>query len=141
MTTFQISANILIIHKCCFEHNAVGDEKNFHINYLFSGSPVKLSTEVLQNLNEFPFMRVPRTSQATKYIHSKVIERYSKQEYNLGCIFDGKLRVSCDKFVLNNILTRLTVDLTRIQVDLGLIVVFFEGTLGISGRYRTGVLG
>ena len=54
--------------------------------------------------------------------------------------FDGNLRVNCDKFLPSHIFTHLTVDLTRIQVDLGLILVLFVGILGIPGRYSTVVL-
>ena len=54
-----------------------------------------------------------------------------------AAFFDGNSRIGCGKFLLSHIFTHLTVDLTRIQVDLGLILVFFVGTLGIPGRYST----
>ena len=46
-----------------------------------------------------------------------------------------------DKILLSHIFTHLTVDLTRIKVDLGLILVFFVGTLVIPGRYSPVALG
>ena len=55
--------------------------------------------------------------------------------------FDRYLRVSCNKFLISHLSFKyLTGDLTRILVDLGLVLVFFLGTLGIPRRYSTVIL-
>ena len=68
-------------------------------------------------------MRVQRQPQAKKkYMHIESLNDIANMSTISAAFFDENLKVSCDKFLLSHIFTHVT-------VDLGLILVFFVGTL------------
>ena len=140
MTTFQISSNILIIHESCFEHNSLGQKKIYYKLFTFRIS----------------YQFINRSAAKYEWVSSHAIPSYNtskKIHPESSCwtiqqtgtqsrlhLFGENLKVSWDKFLPSYIFTHLTVDLTRIQVALRLILVFFVERLGIPRKYSTVVL-